>query len=67
MSSNDDQPVTTPISYAVHVQDLDGPFDVQCDDVKDDGQFIRFYERMIPVAVIPTAQLIAFHRTEATA
>lgn len=67
MSSNDDQPVTTQVRYAVHAQDLDGPFDVVCDDVKDDGQFIRFYDQLVPVAVIPTAQLIAFHRTETAA
>ena len=67
MSSIDDQPVTPSIRYAVHVHDLDGPFEVECDDIKEDGTYIRFYSRLLPVAVVPAAQLVAFHRTEATA
>ena len=64
MSSNDDQPVATPIRYSVHVDGQPMPLLVTCDDIKEDGTYLRFYEKLIPVAIVPAGRVIAIVRRE---
>lgn len=56
---SDDQPVKPKVTYAVHVNGLHMPLTVTCDDIREEGGYIRYYDGEIPVAIVPVGQLMA--------
>lgn len=55
----DEQPVKPKVTYAIHVNGLPLPLVVACDDIREEGGYIRYYDGDVPVAIVPVGQLIA--------
>jgi len=56
---SDDQPVKPKVTYAVQVDGLEHAISVTCDDVREEGGYIRFYDGEIPAAILPVGRLVA--------
>lgn len=63
MSSNDEiSPVKPRIDYSVFVDHLLMPLQVTCDDVVEEGRYMRFMDGDVPAVIVPIDRLAAVRR-----
>lgn len=63
MSSNDEiSPVKPRIDYSVFVDQLPMALSVTCDDVVEEGRYLRFMDGDVPAAIVPIDRLAAVRR-----